>query len=414
MVNRVLLIAFHFPPMHSSSGIQRTLNFTKYLQENNWLPAVLTVIPRAYESTDSGQLKEVPGDVEVISVFALDAARDLAIGGRYFGWMALPDRWISWLPAGIYRGLRWIQKKRPKVIWSTSPIATAHLIGWFLHRLTGLPWVADLRDSLTEENYPQNLTHRKVLRWIERRIVRNASRVVFTTPTALKMYAERYPEQPSSRWVVIQNGFDENNFVSAEAGLDRKATQSKKSITLVHSGLLYLSERDPRPFFDALAALHASGRIKKFNLQVVLRATGHDQEYAPMLEKRGIADIVQLAPGISYHSALQEMLKADGLLLFQAANCNHQIPAKLYEYLRAQRPIFAMTDSGGDTAEVLRNVGVDTIVPLDNAQIIESRLESFLEDVSKGAAPIAPAQLVEKYSRRSGASRVAELFDEVS
>ena len=38
------------------------------------------------------------------------------------------------------------------------------------------------------------------------------------------------------------------------------------------------------------------------------------------------------------------MLRADGLLILQAANCNEQIPAKLYKYLRARRPIVALTD----------------------------------------------------------------------
>jgi len=414
VVNRVLLIAFHFPPLHSSSGIQRTLNFAKYLQEYGWQPAVLTAVPSVYETTDDGQLKEVPEDVEVIRASVLDTARDLAICGRYLSWMALPDRWISWFPAGVYAGLKWIRKQRPQVIWSTSPIATAHLIGWLLHRLTGIPWIADLRDSMTEANYPPNCTRRRVLRWVERRIVRNASRVVFTTPGALKMYAERYPEQPASRWTVIQNGYDENNFVAAEAGMERKVKFSNP-LTLVHSGLLYLSERDPRPFFDAVAALHAKGIVDSSNLQVVLRATGHDEYYGPMLEERGIADIVQLVPGIPYLSALREMLEADGLLLFQAANCNHQIPAKLYEYLRAQRPILALTDSAGDTAGVLRDVGLDSsIVALDNAQAIANSLEFFLESIHSGTAPVVTSELISNYSRRSGVSKLAELLNVVS
>jgi len=49
------------------------------------------------------------------------------------------------------------------------------------------------------------------------------------------------------------------------------------------------------------------------------------------------------------------------LLLLQASNCNSQIPAKVYEYLRAGKPILALTDPEGDTATLLRNLGINTI-----------------------------------------------------
>jgi len=37
-------------------------------------------------------------------------------------------------------------------------------------------------------------------------------------------------------------------------------------------------------------------------------------------------------------------MAADALLVMQASNCNAQIPAKIYEYLRAGKPILALTD----------------------------------------------------------------------
>ncbi len=50
-MNRVLMIAFHFPPCAESSGVHRTLKFTRYLPDNGWQPIVLTVHPRVYERT---------------------------------------------------------------------------------------------------------------------------------------------------------------------------------------------------------------------------------------------------------------------------------------------------------------------------------------------------------------------------
>ncbi|MHB8847456.1 MAG: glycosyltransferase, partial [Burkholderiales bacterium] len=81
---------------------------------------------------------------------------------------------------------------------------------------------------------------------------------------------------------------------------------------------------------------------------------------------------------------LTEMLTTDGLLILQASNCNHQIPAKLYEYMRAGRPILALTDPVGDTAKLLQEAGIHTIAPLDDVEAIQEKLLDFLTAVQQG------------------------------
>ena len=41
-----------------------------------------------------------------------------------------------------------------------------------------------------------------------------------------------------------------------------------------------------------------------------------------MIAELGIGDIVKLEPVVAYREALREMLRADGLLLFQGSVCN--------------------------------------------------------------------------------------------
>ena len=65
------MIAFHFPPIKGSSGIQRTLKFSAYLLNHGWKAHVLTVNPRAYEQVDDGQIKEIPEEVIVKRAFVL-------------------------------------------------------------------------------------------------------------------------------------------------------------------------------------------------------------------------------------------------------------------------------------------------------------------------------------------------------
>lgn len=416
-----LLVAFHFPPCQGSSGLQRPLSLVRHLPESGWSPVVLSAHPRAYPRTDGRLLAQLPPSVPVHRAAALDAARHLAIGGRYPGWLALPDRWTTWLAGALPAGLRLVRRHRPAVIWSTYPIATAHLVGLALHRLTGIPWVADFRDPMTEgepgspDQFPADPALWRVRRRIERAVMRHASRVVCVAPGALAMYRERYAARGAHGWALIPNGYDEASFAEAER-LAPAPAPAGGPLRLLHSGLLYAGagDRNPAPFFAALAELRRAGVVDPARVQVTLRATGHDALYRGLLREQALEDMVTLAPAVPYADALAEMLHADGLLLFQGADSNRNIPAKLYEYLRAGRPVFAMTDEQGDTAAVLRAAGTGTIVPLSSAAAIAAGLQRFLGDVRAGTAAVATRAVVRGHARDARAAELARLFDDVA
>lgn len=420
----VLLIAYHYPPGRGSSGLQRTLAFSRYLPDHGWRPIVLTVRPSAHPEVGTDQLGDIPGDLPVKRVFALDTARHLAVRGRYPGWLSVPDRWASWLVGAIPAGLGLVRRHAPEVIWSTYPIATAHLIAFALHRLTGVPWVADFRDPMTEvdlathRRFPPDPKIWRARRWIERLAVRHSARMIFVSPSALTLYRERYPEVSEGRWALIPNGYDESAFAAAEAVVGGPATPtvgSPRPLTLLHSGVLYPTpDRDPTHFFAALASLASAERIRPGELRIVLRATGHDEHYRRLIEKTGVGALVSLEPAVAYREALREMLAADGLLVFQGRDSNTAIPAKLYEYLRARRPILALVDPEGDTAVVLRSAGVGTLVPMSSTEMIAQRLLAFLDDVRRGTSRVAPAAIVRRYSRQATAEDLAGLLGGVS
>lgn len=410
-MKRVLMIAFHFPPMRGSSGAQRTLNFCRHLPEHGWEPRVLTVTPGAHPETSLDQLQDIPAGVVVRRSFAFDAARHAAIAGRYPAFLARPDRWASWwltaVPAALWEISRW----RPHAVWSTFPVATAQLIAASVQRRRRLPWVADFRDLMTEDDFPADPAVRANWRRIEESVVHGASRVVFTTRGAATVYAQRYPQVPAHHWACIANGYAEEDFVAAEREV---RPRTDRRVQLLHSGLLYPSERDPTAFFAALAAMRRAGEVSARDLVVTLRATGHDARLVEMIRAAGIEDLVEIQPAISYRAALAEMLAADGLLVLQAANCNHQIPAKLYEYLRASRPILALTDPAGETARTLRDGGVGSIAPLDQSERIRALLKRFLQDKSAGTASRAMPGYAASFSRRAQTAELATLLDQAT
>lgn len=407
------MVAYHFPPLAGSSGIQRTLRFVQHLPALGWEPLVLSTHPRAYERTSEDLLRDVPPATVVRRAFALDTARHLQFRGRYIGSMARPDRWISWRFDGVRQGLSMVRHYRPDVIWSTYPIATAHVIGAELHRRTGIPWVADFRDPMAQDDYPEDPITRQQYHRIEADAAAHARFCVFTTPGAAKAYQQRYPAH-AQRMVVLENGYDEESFAIAESGLGRPAAPEGRPLVLLHSGIVYPSERDPTQLFMALGKLQQQGALRPGDLHVRFRASVHDDLLARLARNHGAQEFIELCPPVPYREALTEMMTADALLVMQAANCNAQIPAKVYEYFRARRPIVALTDPAGDTALTLRSAGVQHIAHLDSVDDIAALLLEILPLHRRGALALPRESAVSQASRQARSQVLAELLERAS
>lgn len=407
---RVLMIAFHFPPLAGSSGVQRTLRFVQHLPSLGWQPIVLSAHPRAYVETSADLLAEIPPATVVDRAFALDSARHLALAGRYPGFLARPDRWCTWALGAIPAGLRLIRRYRPEIIWSTYPIASAHLIALRLHRLTGIPMVADFRDPMTHVGYPEEPATWRAYRDVEERAVRAAARVVMVTPSAQSLYRQRYPAVPAERFSLIENGYDEESFATAELEVDA-APLNPGCFTLLHSGIVYPSERDPRALFAALGRMRAAGRIGPGQLRIRFRAPVHGELLQRLAQETDTVELIEVLPPVPYRDALREMLRADGLLVMQAANCNEQVPAKLYEYFRARRPILGLADPVGDTARVMIDAGVAHVAKLEDTQQVEAALGRYLAEApARGASMPALTAQVAAMSRRARAQALAAVF----
>ena len=407
--HRVLLTAFHFPPQAASSGIQRTLSFSRHLGRNGWEPMVLSASPRAYEQQNASQLASVPQQLVVKRAFALDTKRHLGFKGRYPEALALPDRWISWWLAGVPTGLALIGQYKPQVLWSTFPIATSHLIALTLHRITGLPWVADFRDPMLQPSYPVSKPQRAMYAWIERQTIERCSAAVFTTHSARDSYVARFPALPEAKFSVIENGYDEDGF----GGAAPDPVAPGERLTLVHSGVLYDTGRDPSAFFEAMAALKAQGTICAANLRVILRAPGEIKAIDALVTKYAVQDLVEVEPPVPYREALKEMLAADGLIVFQGTPFNSQIPAKIYEYFRARKPVLGLVDTNGETARVLRAAGFDSVAQMDSGAAIAPVLELLLQQIRRGEAYVATEALIAASSRTHRATQLAQVLDGV-
>ena len=212
--------------------------------------------------------------------------------------------------------------------------------------------------------------------------------------------------------VVLENGYDEESFASARIAPAVANSQGAetRALVMLHSGIVYPSERDPTQLFMALGRLKAEGKLRPDDLRIRFRASVHDDLLQGLAQTHGAQDFIELCPAVPYREALAEMLAVDALLVMQASNCNEQIPAKIYEYLRAGKPILGLTDPVGDTAGVLRGAGLNDIARLDSVDEIADLLPVLVHDWRQGKAVMPKPQAVQQASRLGRSRALVELL----
>ena len=375
----ILMVAYHYPPEGSSSGVLRTLKFTKHLPKHGWRPHVLTLRESLYGERDEGLLRDVPPEALIHRTPAFDATRHLAIKGRHLSALAVPDRFATWWPFGVVRGLSVIRKHRIQALYSTSPLPTAHLIAMTLQSLTRVPWVADFRDPWIEPGaYPTPGTLRcHVECALEALVMRRASRVTVTTDRFRDDLLARYPELAPDRVVSIFNGYDEDDFLGLET------VRPSDTFELMHTGLVTPEYRDPLPLLRAIRTCIDRGEVEAGRVRVVFLGGGpylSSPDFKTAVTDLKLDSIVRVEGRIPYRLALQRMVGAAALLLLQASDDTRTlIPAKAFEYLRVGRPILALTGEGA-TADLVLHTAAGRVADWTSLPAIASTVATMYRE----------------------------------
>jgi glycosyltransferase involved in cell wall biosynthesis len=403
------MVAFHYPPDHSSSGYLRTLKFSKYLPESGWQPVVLTVREQYYESQDAAQ---IPSQVVVHRTRAINTKKSLAVGGKYLQLLATPDRYIGWLLFAVPAGLSLIRTHGVQAIYSTSPLASAHLAASVLKSLSGLPWIADFRDPWTEPEIapnPRSPLFRLDSR-LERAVLRKADRLVFTTAQLRDYVLAHAPRDLSAKAAVIPNGFDEEDF------RDLPDCQPEKTpVRITHTGLVDESYRSPRGFLEALARLLKDGEISCDEVEVEFVGGGgyvQSAAFRSLLNGLGLADMVHVLDRVGYAACLERQRRSHILLLLQGGEDTRTlIPAKAFEYLRIGRPILAVVPESA-SSELFHEVGGARIVGPEDRDGMLVALRDMIQAARAGewGSSTNPA-ILQAYARRRLTARLGAELD---
>jgi glycosyltransferase involved in cell wall biosynthesis len=413
-----LFIAFHYPPEASSSGVLRTLKYTRFLPDFNWRVSVIAPETDAYDVRDPGLEAQVPSNVRIVRTPFMNIKRDFSWRGIYPALLAVPDVWIGWLPWAMRAARRLVAADPIDLIYSTSPHATAHVIARRVQAITHKPWVTDFRDPWIEEppepGTPNGLIYRTVNRWLERDVIRHAAAVVASTAHLRDLLRKRYSNEAHAKFHYIANGYDEDDFATL-ARDDRKAGRMR----IVHAGSINPAFRDPRPVFAALGKLILQGSLLAEDCEIRFVGGGdyaESEEVRRAIEVAGLKKAVTFVPRVPYHESLRELTSADLLLLLQASNDTiGLVPAKLYEYLRAEKPVLALVHTGA-VSEVLAQTGggwaVDPRVPGE----LDFALADAVDAWRSGDLSARRAQLdiLRRFDRHALTGELARVFDDVT
>jgi glycosyltransferase involved in cell wall biosynthesis len=374
------------------------LGLVRFLPQLGWQPVVVAPPRVPWEPEDVSLLAQIPDGTPVERV---------PFASGFFGKVA---RYLApeghWLVAARSACLRMIREHQPEAIITSSPPGCVHVLGMRLSGRFGLPWIADFRDPWIANRTPADIAKaRRCEPWLERRAMAQASVLVANTPLNQELWTQTFP-QHAHKMVTITNGFDPERFAPVA-----ESTQSSETITILHAGELYYG-RDPRPLLDALKRTRDAGTRLPVQVEFVGRATEGLFDLPAEIQSRGLEDQVKTAGQIPYAEAIARMQRAGVLLLIQSPGYKVGVPAKLYEYLGAGRPIFALAEPDGDVAWVLRESKVlHRLAPPLDVEKIKQALVELTGDIQSGHPAAPDPAALRQFTRARMAERFAECLE---
>jgi glycosyltransferase involved in cell wall biosynthesis len=387
---QVLLLTYHFPPS-AASGTFRMLGFARHLPRFGWDVHVIAPPEMPWDPVDLALAAQVPADTEY---GAVPYPRSMP---RVLRWMA---PYAIWLPPAWRVCRRAIRQRRPDIVLTSGPPHTIHLLGLGLKHRAGLPWIADFRDPWIAGavRTPLSLSQ-QWWRFVEGRVFARADRVVANAPNAERLFAATYP-QHVGKIITLTNGFDP----PPQLAPPRAPSQTMR---MLHAGEIYAG-RDPLPLLDAMAELKQAGVPLRFDVLGNVHLSRGDLATEAM--QRGLGSDVQVRGQLAYQETLQEMAGSDLLVLLDGPGRTIGVPAKLYEYFGAGRPILALAEPDGDTAAILRASGIaHRIAPPRDVPQIRAALAELA-----AAPPSTPdPERLRRFARESLAGELAGIMERV-
>jgi glycosyltransferase involved in cell wall biosynthesis len=378
---KVLIVTYYWPPA-GGPGVQRWVKFVKYLKQFGITPVVVCPQGANYPVLDPLLQQDIPSDLEVLSLPIFEPARVLSklapqksrsiskgmvntqnpsllerIMMTVRGHLFLPDPRKFWINPSVRRLERYLEHHPEiKLVITTGPPHSVHLIGKKLQQSRGIKWMADFRDPWTDIYYHKALN---LMGWAQRRhlnleqeVLESADRILTTSATTAASFQSRTPRAVS----VITNGYDIEDFKTISVN----DTGPSDKFRLTHVGTM-MEPRNPLVVWKALASLIEEQDLDGFETfadDLEIELTGNVAAgVIESINNEGLGDYLVLAPNGSHKQAIEAMARGEILLLSERdeQDAHYIIPAKLFEYLALSRPILALGPAQSAIEPILKS-----------------------------------------------------------
>ncbi|MDZ7358216.1 MAG: glycosyltransferase [candidate division KSB1 bacterium] len=440
-MKKVLMISYFFPPM-GGVAVQRITKFCKFLPEFGWQPIVLTVkngywTVWDHSNEDHKTGYEVVYRTPFISPFTL--INKLSFGKAKFGTTSedkgkaldkpsrcrklmrqismlwcVPDEFISWFPIAFFYGLKIIKKHGVDLIYANDSPHTCPLIALALNKTTGLPFITDFRDLwiANPEFNPRNGLEMILQKKLERIIIKKSNQIITVTNGFANVLAKTHGEKQNKKLTVIYNGFDMDDFENSYSGIYQKG---QKTFRIVYTGSFFGTLMTPENFLIAFSRFVRNYNLHPSEIEIIF-AGAESEQLKILIEKTRTKNYIKVLPNLSHRNACSLQKSAD-LLLFIIHSCKggkDRVSAKLFEYLAAGPPIFAIIPHG-EAANIIEKTASGMLANPDDVAEIEASLTSLYEKIHIKKEPFQRNEAeIRKFNRRDQTKRLAEIFDEVT
>jgi len=378
-MKKILFIAYYYPPIKSGGG-QRPLNFIKYLKKNNY---DITLLTSTYKKTVY--------EHEIIRVFDISFNKDRR-GFRYYVWLFLRLITECLIKVGFYSSIySWwknsVVRKSEKIIEFTKPdliivsyppVETLE-IGLFLSKKFNIPLISDFRDGLLFESIESKLLNNtSVLQSyytkLEKKVVKN-SLLITTVSAPISEYFKT--EYKTEKVFTVYTGYDSDDYLKISGD---KLIFERGFFNIVFTGRLNLSDSSNGigSFFDVIAEIiredvKLSNRIRIYLAGEFSKNELMDLKY--LIDKK----IIVLCGNLNRLDALIMQKQADLLLVITSITRSSIVTTKIFEYLKAGKPILALT-YGTELEKIINDTNSGWVVHPFDGNSIKKTLIDIIND----------------------------------
>lgn len=265
----------------------------------------------------------------------------------------LPSHTFWAVPAAII-GIFRVMSGKVNLVYSTGGAWSAHLAGFWISKITNVPWIVELHDPLINFFELESKSFEsRILLWLEKKISKHCTVVWWFTEEAESSARRRNIE-------IKEKGF--NELAGANPPRANVHYKRKSKICFSHFGSLDVG-RSLEPFLKGLNELIQSNFVNKYEVELNVYGGKLDQESKNAIAKYHLQSIVNDYGRIEENdnesgrqTIMNIMSESDVLLIVHGEDdaCKEYIPSKFYEYLHAKRPILAFNYNNAQFNKLLR------------------------------------------------------------